>query len=777
MMGRQELQGELFRPDSLYLEYVGESSIYAWLSQNAPRFYPDEDFEDLYCAENGRPSVPPSQMMVLCVLQSLHNVSDREAIERMKFDLRWKVALRLDLDEQLCSDSVLGVFRTRLLFNYDLEELLSRSIQACIAEGVLKKRTINVATDTTPIIGRGAVKDTYNLLADAIVKLLRAGAGLKGLHVDELSKRLDLTRYFGCSSIKATAGIDWTDKKQRDEFLAELVTDGQRALRWAREVASDPDVHGSAHAAAYSQFEASLDVLNKIILQDVEFTSCSGEEGRPIKGKGGRRKGAGSGARDAGESPAGQEVRAEDQSGKVGLKKGVARDRIPSVHDSEQKHGRKSQNHCFTGHKGSITAETGEGVVMEASVLAGNASDGEGHLSSVEQAERNLRRAWEKAEQDGCVGDERVAGGAERVSESKEKEPVRETREGSSEAKADADRESGVQAACGTPAETGKDAGSGRASGGAERVSESKEKEPVRETCEGSSEAKADRDRESGVQAPCGTVGETDKDARSGRASGEAEPVSSGRMGSVEEAQGGGASDCSGAGASLDVGAAEGEGCAIDLSFGDCAYGTARNRRAFADADRELRAKQGQLSNGGCYTKDDFPKDPETEERTCPAGHAVGPVKRRRKWEGREVEVNRYEWPASVCGSCPLRKNCLKSKGSEEDGELQHGRVVSEHPEEELLLAARAQQGTQEFRESYKEREVVEHRLARMVQLGGRQARYVGRKKTTFQWKMLAIVANLSKAAVAAARRWLNCSKPLKLAWKWPISLCAWESS
>ena len=45
---------------------------------------------------------------------------------------------------------------------------------------------MRVALDTTYILGRGAVKDTYNLLADGIVKLLRvlaavANATLRGM--------------------------------------------------------------------------------------------------------------------------------------------------------------------------------------------------------------------------------------------------------------------------------------------------------------------------------------------------------------------------------------------------------------------------------------------------------------------------------------------------------------------------------------------------------------------------------------------------------------------
>ena len=45
---------------------------------------------------------------------------------------------------------------------------------------------------------------------------------------------------------------------------------------------------------------------------------------------------------------------------------------------------------------------------------------------------------------------------------------------------------------------------------------------------------------------------------------------------------------------------------------------------------------------------------------------------------------------------------------------------------------------------------MVEHRLARLVQLGIRQARYFGRSKTKFQLYLAATVANLTLLAAKA---------------------------
>ena len=69
------------------------------------------------------------------------------------------------------------------------------------------------------------------------------------------------------------------------------------------------------------------------------------------------------------------------------------------------------------------------------------------------------------------------------------------------------------------------------------------------------------------------------------------------------------------------------------------------------------------------------------------------------------------------------------------------------HPQEALLQQARALQQSPAYDEYRARRVVVEHRLARLVQLGIRQARYFGRVKTKFQLYLAATVANLTLVA------------------------------
>src|SRR5215207_9496030 len=70
------------------------------------------------------------------------------------------------------------------------------------------------------------------------------------------------------------------------------------------------------------------------------------------------------------------------------------------------------------------------------------------------------------------------------------------------------------------------------------------------------------------------------------------------------------------------------------------------------------------------------------------------------------------------------------------------------HPQEALLQEARAFQQSEAFAPYRKLRQVAEHRLARLMQLGARQARYFGRTKTLFQLLMAATVANLTLMAM-----------------------------
>ena len=99
-----------------------------------------------------------------------------------------------------------------------------------------------------------------------------------------------------------------------------------------------------------------------------------------------------------------------------------------------------------------------------------------------------------------------------------------------------------------------------------------------------------------------------------------------------------------------------------------------------------------------------------------------------------------FQFDGAVCWACPLRSQCIAAKG-------RRGRRVLIHPQEALLQEARALQRSAAYDKYRARRVVLEHRLARLVQLGIRQSRYFGRVKTKFQVYLAATVANLTLVA------------------------------
>src|SRR5512133_2846690 len=91
-MGRADRQGDLFDDVVRFCEgSLPENSIYGFLARERDRLFPDELFDDLFEA-SGRRSVPPSVVATVMVLQRLGGLSDREAVDRYAFDVRWRYA-------------------------------------------------------------------------------------------------------------------------------------------------------------------------------------------------------------------------------------------------------------------------------------------------------------------------------------------------------------------------------------------------------------------------------------------------------------------------------------------------------------------------------------------------------------------------------------------------------------------------------------------------------------------------------------------------------------
>ncbi len=359
MLGERSEQRGLWEADRLYLDHVGKDTFYGLLASLRGQLFRDSDFAGFYCADNGRDSVPPSLLATALLLQTHDKVSDAEAKARADFDIRWKVALGIEIEDRPFAKSTLQVFRAQLILHDKVRAVFESSLRLARESGYLKKRGMRVALDTTNILGRGAVRDTCNLLADGIVKLLRALAAVERSTVRKWAEARGYGRYLG-SSIKGESAIDWSDRRERRRLLATIVADADRLLEAARQ-AQEALAEGSPERQG---IVAAAELLGQLLLQDVERT-----------GEG------------------------------IDLKDGVSRDRMVSVHDPEMRHGHKSSRRRFDGHKAAIVVDTDSQLITAVDVLPGNAPDNLGALELVERSEANTGVPVEETLADAAYGD------------------------------------------------------------------------------------------------------------------------------------------------------------------------------------------------------------------------------------------------------------------------------------------------------------------------------------------------------------------------------------
>ncbi len=107
MLGTRHGQRGLFEADTLYADFVGRGTFYGWLASQRDELFPDALFADLYAHGWGRPSVPPGLLATALVLQTYDGVSDEEATRRAAYDLRWKVALGVEVEARPFAKSTL----------------------------------------------------------------------------------------------------------------------------------------------------------------------------------------------------------------------------------------------------------------------------------------------------------------------------------------------------------------------------------------------------------------------------------------------------------------------------------------------------------------------------------------------------------------------------------------------------------------------------------------------------------------------------------------------
>ena len=320
-LGKASQQLDLLDPVSRFCaECLPANSIYAFLHEHRDRLFPDSLFTDLF-AQVGRRSVPPSVVAAVMVLQRLEGLSDREAVDRFAFDVRWRYAAGVGgwdgVSRAGFAHTVLVDMRERLRRSDRPDRIFEVALAAAGQAGLIGRKRV---LDSTPLYDAVATMDTITLIRSAIRGLLSAaGRGLAG----------ELRAVLASGDDYSSTGkpvVDWDDKIAREALVDSRARDGYALLAAldARKDLPEPVVQ-------------AMQLLATVLGQDLE----TGDDGV------------------------------------LRIARKVAADRVISTVDPQARHGHKSSHRGFDGYKGHIAVDPDSEIITATQVTAGNTGDAE----------------------------------------------------------------------------------------------------------------------------------------------------------------------------------------------------------------------------------------------------------------------------------------------------------------------------------------------------------------------------------------------------------------
>ena len=322
MQGISRTDRDLWDAGDVTGHLVAPGSVFAFLAEHRRELFPGSFIADLFTSATGRPSLPADLVGSVLVLQQLYDLSDGQAADALKFDLRWKVACGRSLLQMSFDPSTLVYWRRRIAKSQRPDRVFDAVAQVISQTGILAGRRRR-CVDSTVFDDAVATQDTVTQLVAAMRKVARVVEGAA-----EVIARVCTLDY----SRPGKPPIDWDDPAAKQALVSDLVND---ALAVLAELAGPGAPERGAAAAD------ALGLLALVAGQDVEPADGS-------DGTGGRWR----------------------------IARKVAPDRVISTVDRQARHTRKSKSKRRDGFRGHVAAEPDTGLITdcEMTMAAGDGS-------------------------------------------------------------------------------------------------------------------------------------------------------------------------------------------------------------------------------------------------------------------------------------------------------------------------------------------------------------------------------------------------------------------
>ena len=308
MQGFERMDGDLL--DTAVGQLVPAGSMFAFLAAHRAEVFPDADYADLSAPPGvGRPSLPATRMAAVLTLQVLHDYPDRETAEAARFDVRWKAAIGVPLDDPGFDPSSLVYWRNRIAKSARPDRISDAVRKVTEQTGVLRGRRRR-AVDSAILADAVATQDTVTQLVAAIRKVAREVPGA----AEQIARVCTGHDY----SRPGKPKIGWDDPAAKDALVSALVSDATAVVA----ALQDRDLEERAASA--------LALLALVAGQDVE----------PAEGSDGT-------------------------DGRWRIARKVAEDRVISTAGPEARHTRKSPKARRDGYRAHVAADPETGIITD----------------------------------------------------------------------------------------------------------------------------------------------------------------------------------------------------------------------------------------------------------------------------------------------------------------------------------------------------------------------------------------------------------------------------
>ncbi|WP_054955286.1 IS1182 family transposase [Paenibacillus dakarensis] len=129
-----------------------------------------KELEEKYCLDNGRNAIDPIRMFKYLLLKAIYELSDKDIVERSKYDLSFKFFLGMAPEDPVIDPSSLTKFRKLRLKDMNLlDMLIGQTVALAMKQGILKSTSIIV--DATHTKSRYNQKSPQEILQERARKL------------------------------------------------------------------------------------------------------------------------------------------------------------------------------------------------------------------------------------------------------------------------------------------------------------------------------------------------------------------------------------------------------------------------------------------------------------------------------------------------------------------------------------------------------------------------------------------------------------------------------